>query len=183
MATYVVLTRLRPAASKTLDENPARLDEIRSQVQALGGKITAQYATLGEYDFVTVVEAPGNAEIARIGAEIGGLGTMRLQTFPAIEMGRFTKSLKIAPYRTEPHAWQTRLWARAVRRAGRYWTTTRYVRAVLSAAYGRGPRAPARVQGRSDRHREPQLTLRLARGIQCAAVSHPQPAGDGGGGR
>ena len=128
MGTYVVLTKLRPAATKTLDENPARLDEIRRQVQQLGGRITAQYATLGEYDFVTVVEAPGNAEIASIGAEIGGLGTMQLRTLPAIEMDRFTKSLKIEPYRTEPHRWQTSVWARAVRRAGRYWTTTRYVR-------------------------------------------------------
>ena len=143
MSTYVVLTKLRPAAAKTLAQNPARLDEINAQVRRLGGKITAQYATLGAYDFVTLVEAPDNAAIALIGAEIGGLGTMQLRTFPAVEMDRFIKSLKIEPYRTEPHRWQTSVWARAVRRAGRYWTTTRYVQRYCK---------PLTIEGRDHLH-------------------------------
>ena len=127
MPTYIVLTQLRPAARKTIDENPGRLAEVNAQVKSLGGTITMQYAVLGEYDFVTFVEAADNTAIARIGAEISGLGTMKMRTFPAIEMDRFAKLLKIEPYRTEPHMWQTSLWARLLRRAGRHWVTTRYV--------------------------------------------------------
>jgi 1-acyl-sn-glycerol-3-phosphate acyltransferase len=127
MPTYVVLTNLRPAARKTIDGNPDRLAEINAQVRKLGGNITHQYAVLGEYDFVTFVEAADNAAIARIGAEISGVGTLRLQTLPAIEMDRFTRLLKIEPYRTDPHRWQTSAWASVLRRAGRYWVTTRYV--------------------------------------------------------
>ncbi len=129
MSTYVVLTKLRPAAGKTIEKNPERLSEINAQVKRLGGKIIMQYATLGEYDFATFIEADDNAAIASIGAEISGLGTIRSTTLPAIEMGRFQKLLTIAPYRTEPHTWQTSLWARIVRRAGRYWITDKHVKA------------------------------------------------------
>jgi len=127
MPTYVVLTKLRPAARKTIDSNPDRLAEISTQVRKLGGNITLHYAVLGEYDFATFVEAADNAAIARIGAEISGLGTLRMQTLPAIEMDRFVRLLKIEPYRTEPHTWQTSPWASMLRRVGRYWVTTRYV--------------------------------------------------------
>jgi 1-acyl-sn-glycerol-3-phosphate acyltransferase len=127
VAMYVVLTQLRPAARKTIDQNPGRLAEVNEQVKKLGGQIALQYAVLGEYDFVTFVEAADNAAIARIGAEISGLGTLKMHTFPAIEADRFSKLLKIEPYRTEPHRWQTSLWAQMLRRGGRHWVTTRYV--------------------------------------------------------
>jgi 1-acyl-sn-glycerol-3-phosphate acyltransferase len=129
MSTFVVLTKLRPAARKTIEQNPGRLAEINARVRQLGGRIVMQYAILGEYDFVTFVEADDNGSIAAIGAEISTIGTIKHTTLPAIEMGRFQKLLKIAPYRTEPHTWQTSLWARIVRRAGRYWVTGKYVKA------------------------------------------------------
>jgi 1-acyl-sn-glycerol-3-phosphate acyltransferase len=129
MSTYVVLTTLRPEARKTIDANPERLAEVNTRVRQLGGKITLQYAILGEYDFVTFVEAVDNAAIASIGAEISSLGTIKSTTLPAIEMSRFEKLLKVAPYRTEPHVWQTSLWARIVRRAGRHWITGKHVNA------------------------------------------------------
>jgi 1-acyl-sn-glycerol-3-phosphate acyltransferase len=129
MSTYVVLTKLRPAARKTIDQNPDRLAEINARVRQLGGKILLQYAILGEYDFATFIEAEDNTAIASIGAEISNVGTIKSTTLPAIEMAQFEKLLKIAPYRTEPHVWQTTLWARVVRRAGRHWITGKYVKA------------------------------------------------------
>jgi len=128
MATYVVLTKLTAAGRKSIRQNPDRLAEVNAQVKRLGATIRQQFAVLGEYDFVTFVEAEDNAAVARIGVEISGLGTMKLLTYPAVEMDRFQKSLKIEPYRTEPHRWQTSPWARAVRRAGRYWVIDRHVR-------------------------------------------------------
>jgi 1-acyl-sn-glycerol-3-phosphate acyltransferase len=129
MPTYVVLTKLRPAGRKAIEQNPGRPAEINAQVRRLDGKIVMQYATLGEYDFITFVEAEDNPHIAAIGAEISTIGTIKHATLPAIEMGRFEKLLKIQPYRTEPHTWQTSLWARAVRRVGRHWVTDKHVRA------------------------------------------------------
>jgi uncharacterized protein with GYD domain len=141
MSTYVVLTKLRPAARKTIDQNPDRLAEINARVKQLGGKIVHQYAILGEYDFVTFIEAEDNAAIASIGAEISNVGTIKSITLPAIEMTHFQKLLTIAPYRTEPHTWQTSLWARVVRRAGRHWITDRYVKAYCR---------PFNVEGREN---------------------------------
>jgi len=116
---YVVLTKLRPAARKIIDQNPDRFAEVDAQVKKLGARVLHQYVTLGEYDVVTIIDAPGNDAVASIGAEIATLGTLAMETFPAVEMDRFEKLLKIEPYRTEPHAWQTSAWARIVRRAGR----------------------------------------------------------------
>ena len=128
MGAYVVFTKLRPEGRKRLAKNPQRFKEIRAEVEKHGAKITQQYSVMGEYDFVTFIEAPGNDVIAKVGAEISSLGTMKNATFPAFGLDRFQELLKMEPYRTEPHAWQTSWWARAVRRVGRYWTTTRYVR-------------------------------------------------------
>jgi uncharacterized protein with GYD domain len=100
MPTYVVLTKLRPAGRKAIEQNPGRPAEINAQVRRLGGKIVMQYATLGEYDFITFVEAEDNPHIAAIGAEISTIGTIKHATLSAIEMGRFEKLLKIQPYRT-----------------------------------------------------------------------------------
>ncbi len=128
MPVYVVLTKLRPAARKIIDQNPDRFAEVDAQVKKLGARVLHQYVTLGEYDVVTIIDAPGNDAVASIGAEIATLGTLAMETFPAVEMDRFQKLLKIEPYRTEPHAWQTSAWARIVRRAGRPFVVDRYVK-------------------------------------------------------
>ncbi len=128
MAGYIVLTRLTPAGRTSIQNNPNRLAEVSAQVRHLGAKITRQYAVLGEYDFVTFIEAADNATVARIAAEISGLGTMRLEVFPVLALDRFAGLLRLEPYRTEPHRWQTALWARVLRRAARYFATTVYVR-------------------------------------------------------
>jgi 1-acyl-sn-glycerol-3-phosphate acyltransferase len=128
MAGYIVLTRLTSSGRASIQNNPNRLAEVSAQVRRLGAKITQQYALLGEYDFVTFIEAEDNSAVARIAAEISGLGTMRLDVFPVLALDRFAGLLRLQPYRTEPHRWQTAVWARALRRAGRYFTSTRYVR-------------------------------------------------------
>jgi uncharacterized protein with GYD domain len=71
MATYVMLSNLTDEGAKTLKENPGRLQEVNKEIEKLGAKVTAQYATLGLYDFVNIVEAPDNATIARL-RDVGG---------------------------------------------------------------------------------------------------------------
>ena len=75
-------------------QNPARLQEVNKEIEKLGAKVTAQYATLGSYDFVNIVEAPDNATIARVSATLGARGSVRLLTLPAIPVPEFLKSLK-----------------------------------------------------------------------------------------
>ncbi len=128
VATYIVLTQLTPDGGKSLRKDPGRLAAVNAEVERLGARIRDQYAVLGEYDFVTLVDAADNGTVARIAAEISGLGTIRLEVCPAIALERFVSLLRMQPYRTDPHRWQTQAWARAVRRAGRYWVMTRHVR-------------------------------------------------------
>jgi len=51
---------------QTLKANPDRLREVNKDVEELGARVVHQWATLGEYDFVNVVEAPDSATIARV---------------------------------------------------------------------------------------------------------------------
>ncbi|MHB8513999.1 MAG: 1-acyl-sn-glycerol-3-phosphate acyltransferase [Dehalococcoidia bacterium] len=158
MPTYVVLTNLTAAGRASIRNDPDRLSEVTRQAERLGAKVRQQYATLGPYDFVTVIEAADNATVGRISAEISSIGTAVLAAYPAIGLERFTELLKMQPYRTEPHRWQTALWARAVRRAGRYWVTTRHVRrycrpyAVEGAENLEGFRGPAIVIANHSSH-------------------------------
>jgi len=93
VATYIMLSNLTDEGAKTLKQNPARLQEVNKEIEKLGARVTAQYATLGPYDFVNVVEAPDNATIARVSANLGSRGSIRLLTLPAIPVQEFLKSL------------------------------------------------------------------------------------------
>ncbi|MEX2226399.1 MAG: 1-acyl-sn-glycerol-3-phosphate acyltransferase [Dehalococcoidia bacterium] len=128
MACYVVFTTLTSQGRKRVHADPGRVREVTRIAEHLGARVTAQYATLGPYDFVTIIEAEDNAAVQLIQSEIAGLGTTRMVVAPAIGMHRFVKLLEMQPYRTEPHRWQTSLWARTLRRTGRHWVMTRHVK-------------------------------------------------------
>jgi uncharacterized protein with GYD domain len=84
MPTYVMLTNLTPEGVRTLKNNPARVAEVNNEVEQIGAKVLNQYATLGQYDFVTIVEAPDDQTMAKISVELGSRGTMTSQTLTAI---------------------------------------------------------------------------------------------------
>ena len=94
MAIYVMLTTLTDEGIKTLKENPQRLKEVNHEVEQMGGKILAQYAVLGAYDFVNIVEAAGNTSIAKIALELGSRGTLHTTTLAAIPVEELLASLK-----------------------------------------------------------------------------------------
>jgi uncharacterized protein with GYD domain len=87
--TYIMLTKLTPEGLQTVRNNPARIREVNHEVQSLGAAVTAQWATLGEYDFVSVVEAPDAQTIARVSLELGSRGTSRYETLTAIPIDEF----------------------------------------------------------------------------------------------
>ena len=84
MPTYVMLTNLTPEGVRTLKNNPNRVTEVNKEVEAIGVKVLAQYATLGQYDFVTIVEAPDDKAMAKVSVELGSRGTMTSQTLAAM---------------------------------------------------------------------------------------------------
>jgi uncharacterized protein with GYD domain len=93
MPTYIMLTHLTSDGVKTLKDNPSRVHEVNKEVEQLGVKVQSQWATLGEYDFVTVVEAPDEQTMAKLSIEMGSRGTVANETLTAIDAEEFTKSL------------------------------------------------------------------------------------------
>ena len=89
MAIYVLLTNLTDEGRKTIRSRPERIREVNKEIDGMGGKLIAQYAVLGPYDFVNIVEAPNNEAIVRIAVELGSRGTLQLMTLPAIDIEEF----------------------------------------------------------------------------------------------
>ena len=94
MPLYVMLTKVTSRGIKTIKENPARIKEVDHEVEAQGAKVLAQYATLGQYDFVNIVEAKDDASIARISVDLGARGTVQIETLPAIPLNEFILMVK-----------------------------------------------------------------------------------------
>ena len=94
MPTYIMLSNLTDDGAKTLKENPSRLQEVNKEIEKLGAKVTAQYAVLGPYDFVSVVEAPDNEAIVRVSVELSSRGSVKILTLPAIPVANFVRNLK-----------------------------------------------------------------------------------------
>ena len=93
MPPYVLLTNLTSEGVKTIRNNPARVSEVNHEVEALGAKVIAQYTTLGQYDFVTVIEAPSEEVMAKVSIEMGSRGTMTSQTLTALSAERLAEVL------------------------------------------------------------------------------------------
>jgi len=84
VAVYVMLTNLTEEGRKTLKQSPDRLKEINKEVEAMGVQILCQYALLGQYDFINILEAPDNKAIAKVALELGARGTLKTMTMAAM---------------------------------------------------------------------------------------------------
>ena len=93
MPTFIMLTRLTPEGVQTVKNNPARIREVNHEIASLGAEVKAQWATLGEYDFVNVVEAPDEKTMARVSLELGSRGTARYESLSAIPIDDFIAAL------------------------------------------------------------------------------------------
>ena len=93
MPMFVMLSTLTPEGVQTLKNNPQRIREVNKEIEQLGASVKAQWAVLGRYDFVNVVEAPDEQTIARVSLELGSRGTARYETLSAIPVDDFISSL------------------------------------------------------------------------------------------
>ena len=94
MATYIFLSTLTDEGRKTIKGRPERIQEVNKEIEAMGAKVVDQYALLGLYDFVSIVEAVDNEAVARISVELGARGTVQIMTLPAIPVPKFIERLK-----------------------------------------------------------------------------------------
>ena len=94
MAVYVLLSTLTENGALTICHNPARIREVDGEVEKMGIRILAQYAVLGPYDFLTIVEAQDNEAVARLSATICSRGSVKIMTLPAIPIEDFIAGMK-----------------------------------------------------------------------------------------
>jgi uncharacterized protein with GYD domain len=94
MPTYLMLTTLTEQGVQTLKSNPARLREVNRDVEELGAKVLHQWAALGEYDFVNIVEAPDDLTIAKVSIAIGARGSAKLESLPLVDVEQLLDSFE-----------------------------------------------------------------------------------------
>jgi uncharacterized protein with GYD domain len=94
MPTYVMLTTLGPEGWATVREHPERIREVTQEVEGMGLKVLTQYALMGQYDFLNVIEAPDEGTMARAAITLAARGTMRTTTFQAVSVDELVASLK-----------------------------------------------------------------------------------------
>jgi len=94
MAYYIVLSTLTDEGRKTIKEKPQRILEVNKEIEKLGVKVKEQFAVLGPYDFVNIVEAPDNDAVMKMSVELGARGSVQLLTLPAVPIEEFIKKFK-----------------------------------------------------------------------------------------
>ena len=93
MPTFILLSTLTPDGVQTVKNNPQRIREVNREVEQLGATVKAQWATLGHFDFVNVIEAPDEKTMARVSMELGSRGTARYESLAAIPIDEFIATL------------------------------------------------------------------------------------------
>lgn len=91
MGYYVILSKLTDEGRKTIKKKPGRLLEVNKELEDMGVKVLEQFAVMGEYDFVNIVEAPDNEAIMKMSVELGSRGTIQLLSLPALKIDEFLK--------------------------------------------------------------------------------------------
>lgn len=94
MPIYILMSTLTDEGWKTVKDKPERIEEVNRELEKYGVKVLYQYATLGPYDFVNIVDAPDNKTIAKISIELGSRGTIQIKSMPAIPIDEFITAVK-----------------------------------------------------------------------------------------
>lgn len=94
MPTYILLSSVTDEGAKTIKNNPGRIKEVNQELEALGVRVLQQFATLGPYDFVNIVDCPDNVAMARVSAELGSRGSVKILTMAAIPIDDFIASFR-----------------------------------------------------------------------------------------
>lgn len=94
MPYFVLLSNLTDEGRRTVKSKPERIKEVNKEIELMGGKVITQYALLGGYDFITILEAKDNETVAKISIELGARGTVQIYSLPAIPIDDFIQKIK-----------------------------------------------------------------------------------------
>jgi uncharacterized protein with GYD domain len=93
MPKYVMLSTLGPDGHARLRDQPDRLRQVNADVEQMGVRVLEQYALLGPYDFLNILEAPDEVTMARVASTLAARGTLKTLTLPAIDVDDFIASM------------------------------------------------------------------------------------------
>lgn len=93
MATYVILSTLTDEGRRTIKEKPKRILEVNKELAKMGVKVKEQYAVLGPYDFINIVEAKDNEAVMKMSVELGSRGSVQMLTLAAMPIAEFIKKI------------------------------------------------------------------------------------------
>jgi len=99
MPLYIMFSTLTDEGRKTVTNHPERIEEVNREIENMGAYVIAQYACLGQYDFINLIEAPDNEAIMWVSMELGSRGTVQIMTLPALPIHEFIE--KVASYTGE----------------------------------------------------------------------------------
>lgn len=94
MSVYLMLTTLTDAGRRNLQEDPEVLKDFNKEVEYMGVKVICQYALLGPYDFVNILEAPSNEVVAKLAIRLSARGNTQTLTLAAINIDDLMAALK-----------------------------------------------------------------------------------------
>ena len=94
MPVYMMLSRLTERGRDRIKDHPERILEVNHEVEQRGCVVLAQFALMGQSDFVTIIRAPSNETMHRLAIELGARGTIETQTYPAIPTEDFINAMK-----------------------------------------------------------------------------------------
>ena len=94
MPVYMMLTTLTDAGRKALQDDPEILRGFNKEVELMGIKMLDQYALLGQYDFVNIVEASSNEIVAKLATRLSAQGHFSTLTLAAITLDSLIETLK-----------------------------------------------------------------------------------------
>lgn len=93
MARYIIISNLTDEGAKTLKKNPGRVKEVNTELKDMGINVLDQYAILGNFDFLTIIEADDEDAITKAIVEIASRGSIKTSTYKAIPIDDFIESL------------------------------------------------------------------------------------------
>lgn len=93
MPIYIMISTLTDEGRKSIKKHPERIEEVNREVENMGAKVLAQYSLLGQYDFISILDAPNNEAVAKISIELGSRGTVHIVTMPAMPVDEFIEKM------------------------------------------------------------------------------------------
>lgn len=94
MPTYLMLSTLTEKGTQTLNSNPGRLREVNADIEELGAKVLHQWACLGEYDFVSIVDVADDVTMAKLSVKLGARGSIKFETLTLLSVDELLRALE-----------------------------------------------------------------------------------------